>query len=258
MNLEKLLKDASEVIVTAGKKLVPHYGNIEHETKLNAHDVVTKLDKQTEQEVGQALLKLHPQIGFKGEEFGFQKEADTYWLCDPIDGTMQFIRGIPMCTNMLALVHEGSSVIAIINNFITGDIFTAIEGSGSFLNEKPIHVSDRPIEHAMIALETNMEKPGNAEFRKQLRQRAWLPAYICSGYEFGLIASGKLEGKICKDPYGGEHDFASGTLLVKEAGGVVANIGKTTYELTDRNFIAANQEVYKALTKGDDPLLPIV
>lgn len=257
MDYPTLLKAATEIVVQAGKKLVPHFGEAAHETKAHSRDYVTKLDVATEKFIASKLAKKFPDIGFKGEEMGVHTHADSYWLCDPIDGTIQFIRGIPFSTIMLALIDEDRPVIGIIYNFITQELYTATEGGGAFLNSQPIQVSQRPVDEAVIVLETNMELQHNAKLRAQLRKRYYLMQLIVAGYEFGLIASGRIEGRVCRDPYGQEHDFAAGTLIVKEAGGIVTNLGKKTYNLHNRDFIAASPVVYRDLVEGKNALLPL-
>ena len=78
-----------------------------------------------------------------------------------------------------------------------------------------------------------------------------------SGFEFAMVASGKLDGRLCFDSYGKDYDFAPGSLLVEEAGGVVANIGSREYDYRNGNFIAANPLVFKQLTEGPDAIFPI-
>ena len=80
---------------------------------------------------------------------------------------------------------------------------------------------------------------------------------ISAGFEYAMVASGKLDARISLDPYGKIWDFAPGSLLVAEAGGVVANIGSKGYDYRNFNFIAANPVIYKELTEGKNPLFPI-
>ena len=78
-----------------------------------------------------------------------------------------------------------------------------------------------------------------------------------AGYEYILVAVGKLEGRVCFNPYGEDYDYAPGSLLVSEAGGKVTNIGSTKYDFNNLNFIAANKPLYKEWTEGKDALFPI-
>jgi fructose-1,6-bisphosphatase/inositol monophosphatase family enzyme len=80
---------------------------------------------------------------------------------------------------------------------------------------------------------------------------------VSAGYEFVLVATGKLEGRICVDAFGKDYDFAPGSLLVSEAGGIVANIGSTTYDYRNTNLIAGNKALFDDLTQGTDAIFPI-
>ena len=81
--------------------------------------------------------------------------------------------------------------------------------------------------------------------------------FMCAGHEFAMVASGKLEGRIMYDPYGFDYDFAPGSLLVSEAGGVVTNIGSDKYDYRNLNSIAANPKLHQALTEGEGALFPL-
>ena len=73
-----------------------------------------------------------------------------------------------------------------------------------------------------------------------------------------MVACGQLEGRICLNPYGKDYDFAAGSLLVQEAGGIVANLGKNTYDYTETNLVAVSKKLFESLTLGEDPIFPIV
>ncbi len=78
---------------------------------------------------------------------------------------------------------------------------------------------------------------------------------ISAGYEFGLVAQGKIGGRICFDPFGKDWDYGPGSLLVTEAGGRVTNIGASSYDFRKHNFIAANLSVHEELSRADSPLV---
>jgi fructose-1,6-bisphosphatase/inositol monophosphatase family enzyme len=93
---------------------------------------------------------------------------------------------------------------------------------------------------------------------RRLYERFSLMNMLCAGHEFALVASGKLEGRVNHRPFGKAWDYAPGTLLVSEAGGIVANVGKRSYDYRDYDLIAACPQVYRALTEGADPIFPVV
>lgn len=235
---------------------LPSFGTIEHTEKTNAYDVVTRLDTEVETFLAQNLTQVDPGIGFVGEEFGGDRGKKTYWLADPIDGTMHFVRGIPFCTTMVALIDSGSVVMGFIYDFVSDTLFSAERGQGAYKNDTRIHVSERPFSEALCSIETQSTKPENNALYTALRTRIKTIKTVSSGHEFALVASGKIEGRISADPYGKDYDYAAGSLLVEEAGGVVQNIGLTTYTLANLNFIAGNSAFVQGLTESADALLP--
>jgi len=194
-------------------------------------------------------------IGFRGEEFGVENHADITWLVDPIDGTSHFVRGIPFCTTMIALVENGTVVMSVINDFVREETYWAIRGKGAFKDGERIFVSNRPLSQAVLSFETRLENPENIEsFIKVRKAAGGILSTINCGFEFTMIASGKLDARITQDPYGHDWDYAPGTLLVEEAGGIVKNHGSNNYDFTNHNYIAANPLVFKELTQGDNAI----
>lgn len=248
-----------KAIQEAGEILRKHFGNIKPVKSKSefAVDVVTALDTKVEQFLLDRLKRAYPSIGFIGEELGVKEEAEKKWLVDPIDGTSHFVRGIPFCTTMIALIDKGEVEFSIIYDFVRKDLYVAEKNKGAQLNGKPIWVSDRSLKEAYIAVETNLDYEKNLTQLKLLREKCIILTTINCGFEFGLVASGKLDGRICIDPYGEDWDFAAGALLVSEAGGVVANIGKKTYDYRNHNFLATNKVVYEELITGPIPLFPL-
>lgn len=147
--------------------------------------------------------------------------------------------------------------MSVIYNFVTKELFEAEINNGARLNGKRIQVSDRSLSEAYLAVETNLDIEKNLNLYLSLNKKSIIVRTINCGYEFGLIASGKIEGRICVDPFGKDWDYAPGALLVSEAGGVVVNIGKSSYDYKNHNFLAVNKKIYQELTEGNNPLFPI-
>jgi len=260
-NLEQALAITKSAVNEAGEELIKHYGNVEASTKSatgsNVTDIVTALDGKMEDLLADRLSKFDSAIGFRGEESGVRTEAGTTWLVDPIDGTSHFVRGIPFCTTMVALIEDGQVVMSVIHDFVHKDTYWAIKGRGAFKNDSPISVSQRPLNQSLVSFETHLEKPENYEKYLEVRRKAGIIATINCGFEFAMIASGKLDGRIGLDPYGMDWDFAPGSLLVSEAGGVAANIGKTTYDYKNHDFLITNAQVYDELTSGANAIFSL-
>jgi len=247
---------AVNAVQEIGNKLRKHYGtavSLRCKSSLAA-DVVTTLDIEAERFLAERLAGYDATIGFAGEESEPVGSAKRFWLVDPIDGTGHFIRGTPFCTTMIALVEEGEVVFSTIYNFVTRELFVAELQKGATLNGNPLHVSERPLSDAYLSVETDMRSERSISTYVRLRSRAVVLHTINCGYEYGLIAQGRLEGRISFDPFGKDWDFAPGSLLVTEAGGRVTNIGSPTYDFKNHNLIAANLAVHEELSRPGSPL----
>lgn len=259
INLERALQVTRKAVTEAGLELNQYFGKIKPQSKDGdsyVGEVFTKLDHQTEQFLSKELGKFSANIGFRGEEFGVQSHADTTWLVDPIDGTAHFVRGLPFCTTMVTLIEDGEVIMSVIHDFVRNNTYWAVKCKGAYCNDKRISVSQRPLRQSLISFETKLEKPENYAKYINLRKRANIIATISCGFEFAMIASGKLEGRIGLDPYGKDWDFAPGSLLVSEAGGKATNIGMDTYNYQNHDFIIANPVVHGELTNGVNAIFP--
>ncbi|MDR3558414.1 MAG: inositol monophosphatase [Candidatus Pacebacteria bacterium] len=256
-------KDEQVIRMVRGTRamLLPHWGRIvaTRQKDSSAASVVTALDEEVERYYARELKKIDPEADFVGEEFGGDRKAKRFWIADPIDGTAHYIRGLPFCTTMLALIEEARVNFSIIYDFINDIVYHARRGEGAYMNDERIHVSERPVTDSYAAYESQFEdpaKPENMEKFLKFNKKTKFFRAITSGYEYILVATGKLEGRICFNPYGEDYDYAPGSLLVSEAGGIVANIGSTKYDFNDYNFIAANKALYKEWTEGEDSIFP--
>ncbi len=244
-----------EVVSKTREITLPHYGNIEAKGQKSefAIDAFTEIDQKVEKHLQTELAKIVPDAGFVGEEFGGER-GNRFWLVDPIDGTGHYIRGMPMCTTMLALVDSGQVVFSIIYDFVNDVLYHAERGKGAYRNNEKISVSNRTIRGAYLSCEINSQKEANKALLSEIRSRANLINTLCSGYEFALVASGKIEGRLSYDGFGKDWDYAPGSLLVSEAGGIVRNFKSDTYDYTNLNLIASNPEVYKELVRSENSI----
>jgi len=253
---EKVLK----IIRSTRDITLHHYGRVEVITQKDEspHNVVTRLDQEVETYLKEEFYKLDPSIGFAGEEYGGSRDKKKLWLVDPIDGTMHYVRGIPFCTTMVALIEDGQVIFSAIYDFRNDIMYHAEKAKGAFENGKKIEVSKRDLKNSVVALETNLAKPVNVELRNKVREVSMLLQTISAGYEFVLVATGKLEARICVDPFGKDYDFAPGSLLVSEAGGAVTNLGLTTYDYRNTNLIAGNKNIVESFTRGASAIFPTI
>ena len=203
------------------EELLSVFGSAEFTRKTDASQV-TVWDVKVEDTLSAALLKAFPEIGFEGEETGKKGNQSTYWLVDPIDGTSSFIRGLPFCTNMAALVHDGYVVAAIIYDFVNDDLYTAQKGKGAFKNGEPIHINTTREKGNHFIYSMTKEGFGHIqEALNELSIRSLLPIGA-AGHSYTMLAQGKIDGLVnLRYNNKGLHDNAPGMLLVEEAGAVV-------------------------------------
>jgi len=247
--MENFYSSVAPVIEDVGIELAKNFGKakIVAQKTNSPGDVVTELDRRTETIVAERLRKLYPSIEFFGEEFGGSDTASRFWICDPINGTALFVRGIPFCTTQIALIENGQPIFSIIYNFVTKEMFTAQKGMGARLNHAPIHVSNREAKDAYVIVETHRDKPENLRRFADIGNRCSIFITLNTGFEFGLLASGKIDARLCFDPHGKDWDYAPGSLLVSEAGGIVRNVESDSYDYRNHDFIAANPKLYEEL-----------
>ena len=217
---ERALEAAVDAARAAGRIALKYYrGGFEVALKTDATPV-TQADREAEQEIVEILGRAFPDYGVLGEEFGGRGARDRRWIIDPIDGTKNFVRGVPIWATLIALEERGEITVGVIHNPVTGDLYTARRGGGAFLNGEPIRVSDIAgldracLCHAGLGA---VRKTGYWDGFVRLvdatdRQRGF-GDYM--GY--GLVAEGKVEiyAELDLKPW----DLAAPKLLVEEAGG---------------------------------------
>lgn len=242
-----------EIVHFTRKLSLPYFGRVEELVFKDGDtsNIQTQIDLDIETFLKKELKKVFPKIPFVGEELGGDTSADIFWLCDPIDGTSSYVRGLPYCTTMLTLIDHGTVDFSVIYDFVNDDIYWAVKGSGAFCNSKKLQVSDRPWNQSSLIFETK-----NQDFSHflidNLSQRIDCK-HSAAGYEYILIATGKIEGRITLKPYGAIWDYAPGCLLVEEVGGIVCNLQSDDYKYTNLEHISCNnKEVYLKIVEYID------
>lgn len=225
------------------QEIIKHHGNIKEDIKSN-NTVVTELDMAVERDLRSALEKFDPSIGIEGEEFGVSGSRETYWLIDPIDGTEEFVRGLPFVRNMATLIDQKQPVFTVVYKPIDDEVFVAAKGEGAYLNGAKIKVSNRPSGRAWVEFATDFAGPDKAELAHLLSQKILNLRRL---NDFPSVASGKLDGLVCVNGGGGTWDYAPRALLIKEAGGMVANFGSDSYDINNKSFVMANPVIFNDL-----------
>ena len=214
------LDAAVEAARSAGRVAMKYYrGGFEVMIKPDSTPV-TQADREAERVIVEILGRAFPEHGVLGEEFGGEGSRETRWIIDPIDGTKNFVRRVPLWATLIALEEHGEITVGVVYNPVTGDLYTARRGDGAFLNGERLHVSGETSLSRAFLLHAGLGTVRHAgrwdEFMRLVdateRQRGFGDY---SGYS--LVAEGKAEiyAEVDLKPW----DLAPCLLLVEEAGG---------------------------------------
>ena len=181
-------------------------------------DPVTTGDFTVNNILQEEFIKHFPDIGWLSEETRDNPERlekELVWIVDPIDGTKEFVMGIPEYSISVALVKNGLPVIGLILNPLREEIFTAVKGEGAFLNGKAIKVKETLDEKPTIVASRSEIKRG--EFEPFENKAKVIPTGSIA-YKLALVAAGRADGTFSLGPKN-EWDIAAGCLIIEEAGG---------------------------------------
>lgn len=243
----------------SGKRLVRHFGEVEQlqVSRKGPRDLVSNADLQSEETLVEELSKARPGYGYLLEEGGeVPGNGEFRWIIDPLDGTGNFLHGIPHFCISIALeqtTDKGRQIIAgLVFNPLTRDAYTAEFRGGAYLNGKRIKVSSRKeVADAMLAT-------GNSSFRTLERKyQQLMQDYVGAIYgirslgaaalDLAFVAAGRLDGfwQLNLKPW----DIAAGMLLVREANGYVTDLNRQPDVLATGDILACNSLLAPKLEK---------
>lgn len=252
------MNDIEQLLRGVGKTLKKHSGSPSdvRQKSSSPADAVTELDIWAEQEIIQALEKITPHVPVVGEETGGNVVHENFWTLDPIDGTGYFVRGAPFSMTMLARIEGAVVQESYLYNFSTDEFFEAHKKGGAYKNGTPLNTTFSKNTLGYVEIESNISKGLFSKIAEQLHAHNYVSQkIIVAGFLYALIAEGKLDAYLAYEPYGKLYDYAPGSLLVEEAGGIVKNIGTSSpYNVFNYNFIAGNPSVVEALMAPNGPL----
>ena len=239
----------------AGRGLLRDFGEVEN-LQVSAKgpgDFVSRADLKAEEIVRSELMAARPNYGWVGEESAAVAGADPTrrWLVDPLDGTTNFLHGLPHWAVSIALEHKGEVVAGVVYDPVKDEIFVAEKGAGAWMNDRRLRVSGRRDLLEMI-FATGIPFGGRQELPRTLRELAALMPRTAGVRRWGTasldlayVAAGRFDGFWER----GLHawDVAAGSLLVREAGGFVGTIEGEGSPIDDRSIVAANANVFETL-----------
>ncbi|MBC8339315.1 MAG: inositol monophosphatase [Rhodospirillales bacterium] len=241
----------------AARGLVRDFGEIENlqVSKKGTADFVSTADKKAEKTLVYELSKARPKYGFLLEEGGEIEGPDTSnrWIIDPLDGTTNFLHGLPHFAISIALERDGDPFAGVIYEPISDQMFTAERGQGAFLNHRRIRVSARKdLNESLFATGIPFAGRGKHDlFLHQLKdvmaKTSGVRRFGSAALDLAYVAAGRYDGfwESGLHPW----DIAAGIVLVREAGGYVTDFeGKDTM-MKNGEIIAANDSLHGTLSK---------
>jgi myo-inositol-1(or 4)-monophosphatase len=253
-NLNLMIKAARR----AGRSLVKDFREVENlqVSMKGAGDFVSKADIAAQKILKQELMEGRPNYGWMAEENGEViegKDPTRRWIVDPLDGTTNFLHGLPHWAISIALEHKGEIVAGIVFDPAKDEMFVAEKGFGAFMNETRIRVSGR---RSMIEciFATGLPFGGRADLPETLRdmgrllpQCAGVRRWGSAALDLAYVAAGRYDGfwERGLKPW----DLAAGMILVKEAGGFQEPMNPEGRVLDDGEIIAANELIFERFAK---------
>ncbi len=245
--LHEVLKSAINAVQQAGDYIHSQFGviSILHADEKSLNSLVSIVDKTAEEMLVKGLGAILPEAGFITEESTtLQERKNLSWIIDPLDGTTNFLFGVPVISVSVALKEGEETVLGIVLDITRGQMFSAIKDGGAFNNNVPIHVSQRKIlSDALIA--TGF--PYHADYRLEgqlkmvdyfVRNTRGVRRLGSAALDLAYVACGIFD--VYFEYHLNEWDTAAGMLLVREAGGKCSNMeGNLTYE-EGREVVASN------------------
>jgi myo-inositol-1(or 4)-monophosphatase len=165
------------------------------------------------------------------------------WVIDPLDGTRNFVRGIPCYGTSIALLEEGTPVVGVIRNHTTADLYTAIRGEGAYTGGRRMRVSEEPFDHRTIVAFQPAKQGGAYQIASVWLNDVLIRNLGSTALHLAMVADGALDGAVCAENR--LWDLAAGALIIQEAGGIVT-------DLTGRDWFPFN------LAGGAGLLTPVV
>ncbi|SHJ14483.1 inositol monophosphatase family protein [Wenxinia saemankumensis] len=249
-NLNVMVKAAR----TAARGLVRDFGEVEQlqvSTK-GPGDFVTRADRKAEATIRDILMEARPSYGFLGEEGGTIEGQDPTrrWIVDPLDGTSNYLHGLPHWAISIALEHKGQIVSGVVYDPAKDELFWAEKGEGAWMNDRRIRVSGRRrLTECLFAtgvpFGAKRTLPATLkDLARLMPESAGVRRLGAVSLDLAYVAAGRLDGYWEREI--GAWDMAAGIVLVQEAGGYVQGLREGEDPIGTGRIVAANPEVFES------------
>jgi fructose-1,6-bisphosphatase/inositol monophosphatase family enzyme len=255
MKYDEFLEFAKDVARAAGEIMLKYFKSTSAEWKPD-ETPVTLADTEINDLLIRRVREKFPTHSVDGEEarFGATNGGTMVWVCDPVDGTRQFAAEVPLATCSLALVEDGESVVGVVADPFSRDLWWATKGGGAFKNGRRIHVNDVKFgdQKCVLVYEYFTRSFDIWDTMAVLKGKSNTNLMLCSIIRaFMAVADGNYTGAIFP---GAEHkncDVAAASVIIREAGGCVCNFagGQDRMDGDINGFIASNKIVHAEIVK---------
>ncbi|OOS21882.1 inositol monophosphatase family protein [Moraxella lincolnii] len=269
--MEPMVKIAARAAQLVGGEILKAHNN-RHKIELNIESkgldgLVTRIDRYSEELTIATLKNNYPNHSFLGEEFGLQEghghDADWCWVIDPLDGTHNFIHGVPHFCVSIAVQHKGVTQHGVVYDPVRDELFSASRGKGARLNQRRIQVSERKeISGGLFTTGHPLERQQGEEIYPFIHQHFNSLARICemggqvrrlgsAALDLSYVAAGRFDGyfEMSLKPW----DIAAGELIVNEARGVVVDHKGAHQAMQTGSVFACNVKLLKSLMQAVVP-----
>jgi myo-inositol-1(or 4)-monophosphatase len=242
----------------AARRMRRDFGEVENlqVSKKGPADFVSAADLRAEQILREELSRARPDYGFLMEESGVSPASDgceRRWIVDPLDGTSNFLHGLPHFAISIGLEDRGELLAGVIYDPLKDEMFAAEKGVGAYLNNRRIRVSSRSrLDEALIGTGTPFKGHGDAaaflaEANAIMEATAGIRRWGAAALDLAYVAAGRLDGYWERDlsPW----DTAAGIVMVREAGGFVSQIDGREVRSDSPGILAANDALHTELVK---------
>ena len=254
MNRPPLINLMERAARKAGRALARDFGEVEHlqVSKKGPADFVSAADLRSEKILREELAKARPNHGFLMEESGATPSKDGgRWIVDPLDGTLNFLHGLPHFAISIAQEVDGELRAGVVYNPLTDDLYWAQRGEGAFINDRRLRVSARA-QFAECLFATGIPLLGHGEhdrFHKELRaviaQSAGVRRFGAAALDLAFVAAGRYDGFW----EGGLQawDIAAGIVILREAGGLITDFDGGPNSLISGDIVAGPPSIHGQL-----------
>ena len=225
-----------------------------------ANDFVTEIDRVAERRIIDTIRRSHPDHAFLAEESGAHGSHDFEWIIDPLDGTTNFVHGFPHVAVSIGVRHRGRMEHGVVFDPLRQELFTASRGSGAKLNDRRIRVATKGglkgalLGSGFVTRELDRLESYLATLNAMISGSAQIRRGGAAALDLAYVAAGRLDGfwEYGLEPW----DIAAGTLLVQEAGGIVAEPSGGDDYIRSGDVAAANPKVLRAILRAIGPPAP--